>query len=135
MRRDTTTSAGAEIFRVDKLSFVALAFAFGCSGSEPVPTSGRAARPIATIRQATAPDLSTVYFRDACTTAERDEMRCQAKIVTDQNGDEIVHAAPTMGLFPADLRSAYGVPATGGNGRLVAIVDGFHYANAEADMN
>src|SRR5689334_13217420 len=112
------------------------AFAFGCSSPErPVPAIGRVERPVAQVRQTVAPDLSTVYFKDACTTAQPDEKRCLAKVVTDENGDEIVNAAPTMGLFPADLRSAYGTPASGGNNRLVAIVDGFHYANAEADMN
>jgi MYXO-CTERM domain-containing protein len=114
-----------------------LALTVGCSSSEqvPAPAIGRMERPIAQVRQAVAPDLSVVYYKDACTTAQPDEKRCLAKVVTDQNGDEIVNAVPTMGLFPADLRAAYGTPATGGNGRLVAIIGGFHYANAEADMN
>ncbi|WP_307795323.1 Kelch repeat-containing protein [Actinacidiphila acididurans] len=42
-------------------------------------------------------------------------------------------AAPT-GYGPADLQSAYGLPADGGAGQTVAIVDAYDDPNAEADL-
>jgi subtilase family serine protease len=41
---------------------------------------------------------------------------------------------PTGGLTPADLRSAYNLPAAGAHGRTVAIVDAYDDPNAEADL-
>jgi hypothetical protein len=38
------------------------------------------------------------------------------------------------GLAPADLRSAYRLPATGGSGQTVAIVDAFNDPTAQADL-
>jgi len=43
-------------------------------------------------------------------------------------------AGPTIGYTPADLRSAYRLPAAGGRGRTVAVVDAFDDPNAEADL-
>src|SRR5262249_21131935 len=44
------------------------------------------------------------------------------------------NAAPS-GLAPADLLSAYNLPANGGAGQTVAIVDAYNDPSAEADMN
>ncbi len=38
------------------------------------------------------------------------------------------------GLHPADLRSAYGLPSTGGAGSTIAVVDGGDDPNAESDL-
>jgi subtilase family protein len=43
-------------------------------------------------------------------------------------------AAMPAGYGPADLRSAYKLPSTGGSGQTVAIVDAFDNPNAEADL-
>ncbi|MFD0391896.1 hypothetical protein ACFQ3Z_00745 [Streptomyces nogalater] len=45
-------------------------------------------------------------------------------------------AAPqtSPGFGPADLRSAYGLPADGGAGATIAVVDAFDNPNAEADL-
>lgn len=43
------------------------------------------------------------------------------------------HATPT-GFGPADLRSAYKLPSTGGAGQTIAIVDAYDNPNAEADL-
>ena len=43
--------------------------------------------------------------------------------------------ATPSGFGPADLRSAYKLPADGGAGQTVAIVDAYNDPNAEADMN
>jgi MYXO-CTERM domain-containing protein len=79
--------------------------------------------------------IPKVFWKNACDPGTPGTMRCHAKVVTDENGDVVYHAGPTAGLLPADLRAAYKLPASGGNGRLVAIVDGFDAPTAEADMN
>ncbi|MGO9763859.1 MAG: IPT/TIG domain-containing protein [Solirubrobacteraceae bacterium] len=38
------------------------------------------------------------------------------------------------GLDPEDLRSAYSIPATGGTGQTVALIDAFGYPQAESDI-
>lgn len=38
------------------------------------------------------------------------------------------------GLDPQDLRSAYAIPASGGAGQTIALVEGFAYKQAEADL-
>ncbi len=43
--------------------------------------------------------------------------------------------ATPSGLGPADLLSAYKLPANGGAGQTIAIVDAYNDPNAEADMN
>lgn len=57
-------------------------------------------------------------------------MRCFAKRVLTPDGVN----APTApsGLGPSDLRSAYGLPTSGGGGRIVAIVDAYDAPSAES---
>lgn len=43
-------------------------------------------------------------------------------------------AKPTAGLGPADIRSAYKLPATGGKGQTIAIVDAYDNPLVEADL-
>ncbi|MEQ7873578.1 S53 family peptidase [Sphingomonas sp. ASV193] len=68
------------------------------------------------------------------------EARCYARIKSDARGNLFVgknaitpNAVPS-GYGPADLRSAYNSPSSGGNGRVVAIVDAYGYSNAESDL-
>jgi subtilase family serine protease len=42
--------------------------------------------------------------------------------------------AATNGYVPSDLRSAYGLPSSGGNGRIVAIVDAYDLMSAASDV-
>ncbi|WP_369222613.1 carboxypeptidase regulatory-like domain-containing protein [Streptomyces sp. R39] len=53
--------------------------------------------------------------------------------VTPSRGLRTTGEAPD-GFGPADLRSAYGLPADGGAGRTIAVVDAFDNPNAEADL-
>jgi hypothetical protein len=41
---------------------------------------------------------------------------------------------PKEGFGPADIRSAYKLPTTGGTGQMIAIVDAFDNPNAEKDL-
>ncbi|MER5911902.1 carboxypeptidase regulatory-like domain-containing protein [Streptomyces sp. NPDC001982] len=53
--------------------------------------------------------------------------------VTPHKGLRAAEDSP-QGFGPADLRSAYGLPADGGAGKTIAIVDAFDNPNAEADL-
>jgi len=66
---------------------------------------------------------------DVCGPVTTGFMRCHAKIRTDIS----TNTAP-QGFGPADLRSAYNLPATGGAGQTVAIVDAYDDPNAESDL-
>lgn len=66
------------------------------------------------------------------TTVARDEARCFAMVLED-TGVKAASPAPT-GLSPADILSAYNLPAGGGAGRTVGIVVAFDAPTAEADL-
>ncbi|HEY3502689.1 MAG TPA: S53 family peptidase [Actinocatenispora sp.] len=84
-----------------------------------------------TLPAAATPDPAT---RAACGTAGPGEARCLAEYRTGGAHRMSVspHAAPD-GYGPADLRSAYRLPAKGGTG-TVAIVDAYGYPTAEKDL-
>jgi subtilase family serine protease len=73
-------------------------------------------------------------IRDVCGAAAPGYARCFAEVRTDTGTHNLaVHALPT-GYGPADLRSAYALPSTGGANQTVAIVDAGDDATAEADL-
>ncbi len=82
------------------------------------------------------------YHKAVCARAiARGEARCFAHIRVDEAGNPIHGkpdgAAPNVvpaGLGVADLRIAYGVGATGISTTVIAIVDAYGYAGAEADL-
>ena len=57
---------------------------------------------------------------------------CQAEVVTAA-GKPLASTSPG-GLNPADIQDAYNLPATGGAGTTVAIVDAYNDPTAEADL-
>jgi subtilase family serine protease len=59
--------------------------------------------------------------------------RCYAHVRTDANDVALAATAPT-GLGATDLQAAYGIPATGGAGKTVAIVDAQDLPTAESDL-
>ncbi|HZU63378.1 MAG TPA: S53 family peptidase [Novosphingobium sp.] len=64
---------------------------------------------------------------------------CHAHMRTDAQGRTMagkpaVTSAAPQGLAPADLRSAYRLTANGSSATIVAVVDAYGYANAEADL-
>ena len=84
--------------------------------------------------------------RDACPKAAPGQFGCFAKVRTDIHGGFGVRgpaavaaghpaaAALPAGYGPADLRSAYQLPVSGGRGQTVAIVDAGDDPIAEADL-
>ena len=87
-----------------------------------------------------------VHVRQACPAAAPGHARCFAEVRTDVRGGtgprgpaaaaagRSAAAALPQGYGPADLRSAYRLPAAGGAGQTVAIVDAGDDAGAEADL-
>ncbi|WP_344443038.1 S53 family peptidase [Kitasatospora nipponensis] len=79
----------------------------------------------------------TSWVRSCATLAAGDTMSCNALRVTSV----VQHISPLgvtpnatpAGFGPADLRSAYNLPA-GGSGQTVAIVDAYNDPNAESDL-
>jgi subtilase family serine protease len=80
---------------------------------------------------AVAPRVSTV---DACPPAAAPLATCFAKVRVNPGTGVAPQALTPTGFGPADLRSAYALPATGGAGRTVAIVDAFSNPSVEADL-
>jgi hypothetical protein len=85
----------------------------------------------------TADELSQIKqlpHRGLCPdTAAPGHARCFARVRTDSNGQMLALATP-QGITPANLRAAYNLPASGGAGRTIAIVDAQDDPKAEADM-
>jgi subtilase family serine protease len=75
----------------------------------------------------------TSWVRACDTLAKGDTMACHAlKVVHNANG--AVSTATPSGYGPSDLQSAYNLPAGGGAGQTIAIVDAYDDPNAESDM-
>ncbi len=68
-----------------------------------------------------------------CAVPPAGEAGCHSWITVDKGGQPQVTINPA-GYDPADLQTAYGLPALGGSGQTVAIVDAYDDPNAEADL-
>jgi subtilase family serine protease len=72
--------------------------------------------------------------REVCSRAiAPHEARCHSFVVVDSAGALVSTATPS-GYGPTSLRAAYQVTGSGSASTLVAIVDAYHYANAESDL-
>jgi hypothetical protein len=73
-------------------------------------------------------------YKDVCPADGRGRRLCDLKIRTDESGQFRSDSTPA-GYGPADLQSAYGLPANGGVGKTVAIWGAqADYPNAESDL-
>jgi subtilase family serine protease len=114
-----------------KWGLVALGFALGLWGAAPA-----AAQSVQLERS------GRVYHVAACPHGNPfGTTRCHAHIVTDargnpMNGKPVAQPLATpSGYGPADLRSAYNIPAGAGSATYtIAIVDAYGYPNAESDL-
>ena len=75
-------------------------------------------------------------YVDLCPRRADGSRSCDVKIRVDGSGAPIhSDATPVGGYAPADLQSAYGLPAGGGAGKLVAVYGGnSDYPQAESDL-
>ncbi len=83
---------------------------------------------------ATSAPAQPSNVRDVCGAAAPGFARCFAEVRTDTGNHALAAHALPAGYGPADLRSAYKLPATGGANQTVAIVDAGDDAKAEADL-
>ena len=60
--------------------------------------------------------------------------RCLARMRTLADGVQPFVTAGPQGFGPAELRSAYAIPSSGGSGKIIAIVDAQDDPRAEADL-
>src|SRR5919204_3463706 len=75
-------------------------------------------------------------IRPSCAQVEKaGRAHCDMKLIANLKRVPRAAAAPTAGYGPSDLRSAYGLPSSGGAGQTVAIVDAYGDTTAEADLN
>jgi subtilase family serine protease len=118
--------------------------AAGCSGASSDDTASSAAAPA---EDQALSAITTHASKRSCTTGSgRRSVHCMASVRTDvEEGYTPDFAAPadafspdhhptSVAYGPADLQAAYGVPAGGGEGVTVAIVDAQDYPTAEADL-
>jgi subtilase family serine protease len=110
----------------------ALATALLTALAAPAPARAEAGeRPVEPATQ-TARD----HVRPLCGPPEPHEFTCFGLLRTDVTDRQRLRGADDdpQGYGPADLRSAYDLPADGGAGATIAVVDAFDNPNAEADL-
>ncbi|WP_037915425.1 S53 family peptidase [Actinacidiphila yeochonensis] len=114
------------------------------AGMYPGADAAQAAAPASTAAAHTATPSNVQH---ACGAVGEGQARCLALVRTDVHGGRGVRgrAAKAAGLSasdqtlpdgygPADLRSAYNLPSTGGQDQTIALVDAYDDASAEADL-
>jgi subtilase family serine protease len=82
---------------------------------------------------------ATTWVRSCAVPRTVGQMACDALRVTSTvehvNALGVTRDATPSGYGPSDLRSAYNLPANGGAGQTVAIIDAYNDPKAEADMS
>ena len=95
-------------------------------------TPAAAATPSGSSTPAASPKKNVAAL---CGMASKGKMHCLSLVRTDIAGHKGVQPNVTpAGYGPGDLTDAYNIPANGGAGQTVAIVDAFDDPNAEADL-
>ncbi|MFD3456640.1 carboxypeptidase regulatory-like domain-containing protein [Streptomyces sp. NPDC058691] len=117
---------GAAVLGVAALAVLGLQPAAQARPAAPVVH----AAPAAAVARDAAPDLEPV-----CDTPGKGRAACYALRATGQPPLLRLSASATpAGLGPQDIQSAYSLPADGGAGQTIAIVDAYDNPNAEADL-
>ncbi|MFD5589760.1 putative Ig domain-containing protein [Streptomyces sp. NPDC127063] len=153
MRESRPSTRGRSLRRLVAVALPALALTV--AGFTAAPTAGaaptaapapQATRAAQNTKALTAPERQTYHSTGKagqkvptthlCATAAPGQASCFAQRRTDikQRLASALAAATPSGLSPANLHSAYNLPATGGSGITVAIVDAYNDPNAEADL-
>ncbi|WP_035841408.1 S53 family peptidase [Kitasatospora azatica] len=113
--------------------------AFALTGTAALAVSSlAAAAPASATGNTVYTKGGTSWVRSCETLAAGDTMACHALKVTST----VQHVSPLgvtpnatpSGFGPSDLLSAYKLPANGGAGQTIAIVDAYNDPNAESDM-
>jgi len=94
-------------------------------------TPAASARTLTTTTRTLSAVLTPV--RAGCAVVVSNRAHCYAQLLANPDGTPHATAGPS-GYGPADLRSAYKLPSTGGSGQTIAIVDAYDNPKAEADL-
>ncbi|NNJ60172.1 MAG: S8 family serine peptidase [Dactylosporangium sp.] len=108
---------------------VPFAYRTTTSWAETTPTDPATATGVA---ETAAPAGETGTFVDACPPVAPPHASCFARYQV--SGVEPLADGTPAGFGAADLRSAYDLPATGGSGHVVAVVDAYSNPNVETDL-
>lgn len=104
------------------------------SDSAHVHTGTSAAATTSDATGPTGPNAPT-RLEPVCGTPGKDRATCYAMRAADETPVMRLSAAATpAGLGPRDIQSAYSLPADGGAGQTIAIVDAYDNPDAEADL-
>jgi subtilase family serine protease len=124
-----------------KLGAVALATLFGVAGVSSVPAAPPSFAPAVALER-----YGNTYAVSVCgRSSPVGTAHCFAKAVTDARGTILENrfgpnrgpgpnASAPAGYGASTLQAAYGLSATGGSGKTIAVVDAYGYTNAEADL-
>ena len=82
--------------------------------------------------QMTAQELSIAGNAASCS-SPLDEIHCHGRVIVDSNGCPHQNPAPA-GYGPSQLKSAYKISTSGSTATVVAVVEAYGYANAEAHL-
>ncbi len=102
--------------------------AMGCAGDpgdDGAEKTASASDPLAA--------LAGLTPKNVCARASVGFAACHAKVLTDANGN-IKNFATPSGYGPADIQSAYNLPAPGGSPATIAIVDAYDDPNVASDL-
>ncbi|GHH84710.1 hypothetical protein GCM10018793_49920 [Streptomyces sulfonofaciens] len=103
----------------------------------PAPAAVRTASgalPAQAPRAASAQD-APLHLEPVCGTPGKNRAMCYALRATGQPTlTGLMKSAAPAGFGPQDIQSAYNLPADGGEGRTIAIVDAYDNPDAEADL-
>ncbi|WP_051940923.1 S53 family peptidase [Phaeacidiphilus oryzae] len=118
---------------------VATAGALAVTGYGVLAQADAATTTAATASGTAATASGTAVARACAASGTPGVMSCNAERVTSVRGRStalrgVQRSAAPSGLAPADLRGAYKLPAGGGAGQTVAIVDAYNDPKAESDM-
>ncbi|MDE9366589.1 S8 family serine peptidase [Luteipulveratus sp. YIM 133132] len=89
------------------------------------------------LRKAQHASASTSYVaKPVCTSTDPGRLTCLSSVLARESGGRAVAAVSELpaGYGPKELRSAYGLPASGGHGRTIAIIAAYGYPDLEKDL-
>ena len=134
-------SSGSRLNLGKLIGSALLAAACGQSAAAPEGSAREGGDPSAALRSTTSPseapdapavNVERLQHRRVCD-GSGPGVRCHALVRLNQFG-ELEPSLVPAGLSPADLKAAYKLPATGGAGVTIGIVDAMDAPNAEADL-
>jgi hypothetical protein len=131
MRRPLIGTSTRELARLAVAGFMVAAglVAVPSTVAADVPPGGQQVAP--TYETVCGP-VSPPFAR--CASLRRTDAAAVPALVTGTDSGVAATPLVVSGNGPTQLRSAYGLPASGGNGRTVAIVDAYDLASAAADL-